>query len=159
MSNFQVEALPVEPFEGLFSLSDEALADLHIRRLTADAKPGYPCRVSLEDAEVGESVLLLKFDHLKAGGFYDGSGPIFVRKDAETQRLDQGVLPLVVTAERLFSVRAYDQSAWMVRAQVVSGAGLKEELHAAFEDPQVNFIDVHNARPGCFAFRVRRAES
>lgn len=158
MAQFQVEALPVEPFERLFSLNDEELQALNVKRVVANAKPGYPCRISLEDAEVGESVLLLKYDHLKAGGFYDASGPIFLRERTKPRVLAPGVLPPVVTGTRLFSIRVYDASAWMIEALVESGAELKHAIERAYEDPNASFVDVHNARPGCFAFRTWRCD-
>ena len=36
----------------------------------ADRKPGFPCRVSLVDAEIGESVLLVNYEHLPAASPY-----------------------------------------------------------------------------------------
>ena len=52
--NFRIHALPVEPFAADFSLTDEALRERGIRRVVADDKPAYPCRVSLQDACEGE---------------------------------------------------------------------------------------------------------
>jgi hypothetical protein len=156
VASFQVESLSVDPFENLFGVKDKELGPLGVKRIKADAKPGYPCRVSLEDAEIGENVLLLKFDHLRAGGFYDASGPIFVREGARQRSFEPDELPPVVTHSRLFSVRLYDASAWMIDAKVVTGAELGEELCTAYANSDVSFVDIHNARPGCFAFRTRR---
>ena len=50
---FQLMALPVERFNSLFTLSDEELRTIGARRMVAEKKPGYPCRVSLVDAEPG----------------------------------------------------------------------------------------------------------
>ena len=51
----------------LFStLSDDGLHPATARRVIADANPGYPCRVSLEDAEVGETLILVLFAHREA---------------------------------------------------------------------------------------------
>jgi hypothetical protein len=60
---FRLVALPVEAFAHLFDRSDAELAAHGARRCIADAKPGFPCRVSLVDAEPGEPVLLLPFTH------------------------------------------------------------------------------------------------
>ena len=64
--SFRISGLPAEPFTSLFSLDDEALARAGARRYIADAKPGFPCRVTLEDAEPGERVLLVHYVHQPA---------------------------------------------------------------------------------------------
>jgi hypothetical protein len=56
---FRILALPVEPFASFFRLSDAELMQRGARRCVADKKPGFPCRVSLVDAEPGERVILL----------------------------------------------------------------------------------------------------
>ncbi len=52
--SFQIHALSPVQFEPLFTLSDRELAKVRATRMIVDAKPGYPCRVSLADADVGE---------------------------------------------------------------------------------------------------------
>ncbi len=61
--SFQIEALAADQFAKLFSLDDGELAERGARRCVADAKPGYPCRVSLLDAGVGERLILLPYTH------------------------------------------------------------------------------------------------
>ena len=53
---FQISALNVGQFTHLFDLDDEALAKNGVERMVVDSNPGYPCRVSLQDAEIGETV-------------------------------------------------------------------------------------------------------
>src|SRR5882757_7555167 len=72
--SFQLSGLPFEPFAALFSLSAAELAELDAQRVVATEKPGYPCRVSLADAEVGEELLLLPFAHMPARSPYRASG-------------------------------------------------------------------------------------
>jgi len=62
-TNFRIVGLPLTQFEPLFSLDDHELAQKVARRLIVDAKPGFPCRVSLQDAEIGERVILARFVH------------------------------------------------------------------------------------------------
>ena len=69
---FQISALPRDDFEKLFSLDDQSLANLGAKRYIADTKPGFPCRVSLEDAEPGERVILVPFVHQPADSPYRG---------------------------------------------------------------------------------------
>ena len=51
---FTIAGLNPDEFKPLFNLSDDALAARGVVARTADAKPGFPCRVTLEDAEPGE---------------------------------------------------------------------------------------------------------
>ena len=63
MNAFRLVGLAPEPFAPLFDLTDEQLVARGIRRVVADKKPGFPCRISLVDAEVGEELLLLPYRH------------------------------------------------------------------------------------------------
>ena len=90
---FQVTALRRDDFEELFGLDDEALARRSAKRCVADRQPGYPCRVSLQDAEPGERLILVPFDHQPAQSPYRASGPIFVREAAQTARLPPATIP------------------------------------------------------------------
>ncbi len=80
--SFQLVGLPFEPFARYFDLSDRELHGLGMQRVKATEQPGYPCRVSLLDAEVGEELLLLPYMHQPENSPYRASGPIFVRKGA-----------------------------------------------------------------------------
>lgn len=62
-TSFQFIALPSDQFASLFSQSDTQWQAVGARRMFVDEKPGFPCRVSLADAEVGETVLLVPFTH------------------------------------------------------------------------------------------------
>ncbi len=62
--SFRITGLDAAPFAHLFGLSDDALAGHNAKRYVADTKPGFPCRITLEDAEPGETLLLVP--HAKA---------------------------------------------------------------------------------------------
>lgn len=155
-SSFQFIALPSEQFAPLFSRSDAELQAIGARRMIVDEKPGYPCRVSLADAEVGETVLLLSFTHHDAPSPYRASGPIFVRKGVKTANPAVGEIP-VMFRHRLLSIRAYDEAAMMAGAEVVEGSELENAIRRLFANESVSYLHIHNARPGCYNCRVRRA--
>ncbi|MBI2995080.1 MAG: DUF1203 domain-containing protein [Gammaproteobacteria bacterium] len=155
-NSFQFVALPSGRFAPLFNLDDTELQALGGRRIMVDAKPGFPCRVSLADAEVGESVLLIPFAHHDVASPYRASGPIFVRSGVETARPAVDEIP-VMFRHRLLSVRAYDEAATMIGAEVVEGLELETSIRRFFDNESVTFLHVHNARPGCFNCRVVRA--
>src|SRR5262245_16530632 len=125
---FRFVALPAERFVSLFSQSDAELQAAGAHRVLVDEKPGFPCRVSLVDAEVGETVLLLPFTHHDVSTPYRASGPIFVRRDARTAHPAIDEVP-VMFRHRLLSLRAYDRAAMLVDAQVAPGA----EIEAAIQ--------------------------
>jgi len=58
---------------------------------------------------------------------------------------------------RLLSVRAYDAMAMLVRSEVVDGKELDETIRRHFGDRNVQYLHLHNARPGCYNCRVERA--
>ncbi len=154
--NFQIHSLPAGDFAPLFELTDAELAERNAVRMVVNAKPGTPCRVSLQDAEVGETVILLNYAHFPHASPYKATHAIFVRKDARQAEPAVNEVPLVLTA-RLISVRIFDENHMMIGADVVPGETLAQTLSTAFEDTEVSYIHLHNAKPGCFAASVRRA--
>jgi len=154
--SFRISGLPIEPFSSLFALSDEELALQNGRRYVVDVKPGFPCRVSLVDAEPGETVILIPYLHQSVKGPYQSSGPIFVRENAKPAELDVNELPEVVR-RRLISVRAYSVDSLISASTVVDGSDLKRQIAEFFEDEKVAYLHLHNAKPGCFSCRVDRA--
>ena len=61
---FQVVALDPAEFTALFDLDDAALAATGGRHITATATPGFPCRISLEDANPGNALILVNYTYL-----------------------------------------------------------------------------------------------
>lgn len=153
--SFQVKALPPSLFEGLFWLSDAELKNRNIRRLTVTEKPGIPCRVSLADAEIGETVLLLNFEHQSADTPYRASHAIFVRRNAVEARPARGKVPELLRS-RLISVRQFDEEHMMIDADVVGGVALTRALYDAFSNAATAYVHLHFAKHGCFAARVER---
>ena len=154
--SFRITALDPAGFAPLFALDDGELAARGARRVIADASPGFPCRVSLADAAVGETLILVNHQHLAGDTPYAASHAIFIREGAEQARPVAGEIPDVLL-RRLLSVRAYDADSLMVDADVVEGATLRPAIERLFDRADVAFIHLHNARPGCFAAAVERA--
>jgi hypothetical protein len=148
--NFRLIGLSPQPFEHLFELSEQDLANLGALRVVADASPGYPCRVSLVDAAVGDDLLLLPYCHQPAPSPYRASGPIYVRRGAAQADMLPGEVPDCVT-RRLMSVRAYDDSHMLIDATVCEGPATAGILRSLFQSPTVTDIHLHNAKQGCFS--------
>ena len=153
---FQITPLADTPFRHLYGLDDEALAAHGVRAFVVDERPGYPCRVSLEDAPLGARVLLLNHEHMDLPSPYRARHAIFVRDGAAPVTPPVGEVPAVI-ASRLIAARAYDADGMMTDAEIAEGVEIAPIIEGMFDDPKVAFIDLHNARRGCFAARVVRA--
>jgi hypothetical protein len=154
--SFIVSGLPAEPFQPLFGLSDEALAERGVIRRTADAKPGFPCRVSLEDAEPGESVLLLNYEHQSADTPFRARHAIFVRETARATAMAKDELPPVF-ASRILSLRAFDEAGMMRSAAVAQGPEIEPAIEGLLAEPEIAYLHAHYAGMGCYAARIDRA--
>lgn len=155
MSSFRLVGLAADLFEPFFAMSAGELAARGARRVVADAAVGFPCRVSLVDANVGDELLLLPFEHLDARSPYRASGPVYVRAGARRAVLEPGAIPPYVS-RRLMSARAYDANDMMVDAAVCEGVDVHATLERLLADDAVAFIHLHNAKRGCFSCRVER---
>jgi hypothetical protein len=154
---FRISALPAETFRPWFDLDEQSLRTRGGRAYTVDASPGYPCRVSLEDAVPGERVLLVPYVHLDGDTPYRASGPVFVREGARTAAPADNEVPSLLRL-RALSVRAYDQDRLMTGAEIIDGRDLEQTIERLFQDERVAFLHVHFAKPGCYACRVDRGE-
>lgn len=153
---FQIHALDPCLFAEFFDLSDEQLADRQMCRMTVRETPGIPCRVSLMDAGIGDTVLLLNYEHQPARTAYRSCHAIFVRQGVTRAHPQIGEVPDVFLS-RLISVRMFDAGDMMIDADVVAGDQLAASLELAFANPAVSYLHLHYAKPGCFAARVQRA--
>lgn len=156
MRSFRLIGLDPQPFAPLFDLDEAALRARGVRRRIADAATGYPCRISLSDAAVGEELLLLSYEYLAADTPYRAAGPIYVRRHAQPRTLDVGEVPPYVSA-RLISLRGYSARHLMVDAQVCEGVEVAAQIQRMFDDPKIAYLHLHNARPGCYSCRAERA--
>ena len=119
-------------------------------------KPGFPCRVSLTDREIGESVLLLNHVSHDVTGPYRASHAIFVAEGAEeaAEYIDE-VPP--VFGPRVLSLRAFDRDGMMADAILTPPGEADAGIRKLFENPLIATIHAHNASRGCFAARIERS--
>jgi hypothetical protein len=154
--SFRISALPMSSFQPLFALDEVGLSARNIRRVVADERPVYPCRVSLQDATGGEELLLLPHVHHPVDTPYRAAGPIYVRRAALQAMPGCGEVPELLR-HRVLSLRAYDAGGMMQDANVVPGDGIEDLLSALFGRRRTAYVHVHFASPGCYACRVDRA--
>jgi hypothetical protein len=153
--SFRITGLSPEPFRALFSLPDEELTARRIKRYVVDSKPGFPDRIELRDAELGETVLLLNYTHQPANNPYHASHAIIVAEGAK-QRYDR--IDEVPHAMRIrtLSLRAYDANDLIVDADLVDGRTIEELIGRFFDNSKVTYIQAHYAKHGCYAGRIDR---
>ena len=153
---FQISALKAEQFSHLFGLDDAALRAMGVTPMTADAVPGFPCRVSLEDAPIGSRVLLLNHEHQDADTPFRSRHAIFVAEGADEAQPAAGEIPQQLR-RRLLSIRAFSAQGMMLDADVVEGEDAETLIARLFDNPWAAYLHVHFARRGCYAARVERA--
>ena len=154
--DFQITGLKRAQFAHLIGLSDAELAGHNARRVVADRQPGFPCRVSLVDAEPGETLLLLNYEHLPLPSPYRATHAIYVREQARDASVAVNEIPSVLRT-RLLSLRAFSEDGMLLEADVAEGAQLAPAIRRMLSTGAVAFLHLHNARPGCYAARVDRA--
>jgi len=153
--SFRITGLDPAPFRHLYGLPDTALTAQGVERHVADARPGFPDRVELRDAEPGESVLLLNFVHQPADTPYRASHAIFVLEGADRACAMVNAVPPALRV-RTISLRAFDAGHRMIAADLCDGEALAPLIERLFDDPAVAYLHAHYAKYGCYAARVDR---
>ena len=153
---YRIEGLDPACFADLVGLSDDALASKGAVRMTADASPGYPCRISLDDVAVGETLLLL--NHVSHDGDtpYRASHAIFVGEQSAFAACFHDEVPPALD-RRILSLRAFDEQGLMVDAALAEPGEADSAIRTLFDRPDVASIHAHNAIRGCFAAKIERS--
>lgn len=153
---FKISALDIDHFSHLFVLGEDTLSLQGIQRKVVDSNPGYPCRISLQDAEVGEIVLLMNYEHQPALTPFRSSHAIFVRENASQAKPERNEVPTMFR-HRLLSVRAFDASGMMIDADVVDGERLETVIEPMLKNINTDYLHLHNAKLGCYVGLVKRS--
>lgn len=151
--SFRITGLSVHPFTHLFDMSDVELATHGVQRFRG---AGLPDRVELRDTTADESALLLNHEHQPANTPYRSRHAIFVREHAGATFDAVGEVPEALRS-RLLSLRAFDAGHQMVDADVVDGTAVETLIARLLALPEVDYIQAHFARRGCYAALIRRA--
>jgi len=154
--SYVVRGLDPSQYKPLFGLSDEELAKQGVVRMTVNRKPSFPCRVSLTDREIGESVLLLNHVSHDVAGPYRASHAIFVTEGATEAAEFFDCIPPVFE-KRILSLRGFDAVGMMADAVLVQPGEGEAGIHQLLADPAITAIHAHNATRGCFSARIERA--
>jgi hypothetical protein len=150
---YRISGLEPADYAALFDLDDESLAARSIVRSRATSYPGAPCRISLDDAQPGATVLLLNHVSL-ADGPYAATHAIYVSEGAIRAEYEDEVPPAL--ARRLLSLRAFNGTHMMIDAVLAQPGETDAAIRRLFDNPGVAYIHAHNAARGCFAAAVER---
>jgi hypothetical protein len=154
--DFRIRGLAYEPFAPLFEMSEPELRQNGNVRRVAPPDSIYPCRVSLQHAAPGETVVLTNYVHLAdPESPYRSFGPIFVRRDPGPTFDRVNEIPPILQARPL-SLRAYDRHNMIVAAEVTTGDTLPEIVDRLFRRDDIVTLHVHHAAYGCYQCRVER---
>jgi hypothetical protein len=154
---YSISGLSPAGFAPLFALDDEALAAAGAMRVTASSSRGFPCRVSLEDAQQGEQLILLHHTSHDVETPFRSAYAIYVREGAVQAGPFIDTTPPVF-AGRSLALRGFDAEGMLTDARLAQPDLADEAIRSLFDDPGIAYIDIHNAAPGCFAARASRHE-
>jgi Protein of unknown function (DUF1203) len=153
--SFRIAGLDPAPFAHLHALSDDELSAHGAVRVRTEAKHSAPCRISLDDAVIGEHLLLINYAHQPADTPYKQQGPIFVRETNAQADVTNALPPAL--ARRTLSLRGFNAEHMMIEADLVEGAEAATLIESFFTNENVAYIHAHYARRGCFAATITRA--
>jgi hypothetical protein len=152
---YRITGLDAAPFEPLFELSSDELAQCNARRVTVTNKPGFPCRVTLEDADEGEEVILFHHVSHDVDTPYRSAYAIYVRTGAREAASFVDQIPPVFEGRPL-AFRGFDSEGMLRGALLAMPGEADAKIRELFERPEVATIHAHNAAYGCFAAKIER---
>ncbi len=153
---YRITGIDPAPYRQLYGLSDEELSEHAVVRMTVTTRPGFPCRVSLTDRDVGNSVLLLNHVSHDVANPYRASHAIFVTEGAEAAAEYVDEVPPVLDT-RVLSLRGFDADGMMAGAVLAQPGEADAGIRKLFEDAAIVTIHAHNATRGCFAAKIERS--
>jgi len=152
---YKITGLDPSEFTHLIGLDDEDLAAQGAVRMTADARPGFPCRITLDDAEIGETLLLVNHCSHDGDNPYRATHAIFVSESATEAAIYMDEIPPALD-RRVLSLRAFDQAGMMTDAALAQPGEADTAIRRLLATDAVDHVDAHNATRGCFAARIDR---
>ncbi|MDH0867783.1 DUF1203 domain-containing protein [Mitsuaria sp. GD03876] len=154
--DFRILGLDPAPFRPMFTMTDEMLRAIGVLRVRIDSPRSAPDRITLDDAAPGETALLMNYVYLDVETPYRGSHAIYIREADDADRFDRvNEVPKALRG-RLLSVRGFDATGMMVDADLIEGNDMESLIERLFAHPEVDYLQVHFAKRGCYAARVER---
>ena len=152
---YKITGLEPSQFAHLIGRSDDLLAAHGAVRVTAKSDRGYPCRISLDDAATGETLILLNHVSHDVATAYRSAYAIYIRENAVRAAVFEDQTPPVFEGRSL-GLRGFGADGNLKNASLALPGQADEKIRELFADPEISYIDAHNAAHGCFAARVER---
>lgn len=151
---YMVSGLPREVFTELFAMSDTELAERNAVRVQATGH-GFPCRVSLRDADAGDTLILLNHVSHDVATPYRSSYAIYVNETADD------VAPYVDSTPPVFegrpiALRGFDADGMLHAASLALPGQADAKIREVLANPEIAYIHAHNAAHGCYSARIDR---
>ena len=152
---YRIEGLAPAAFESLYGMMGGALAERNARRVVAEASRGWPCRVTLEDAREGDSLILLNHVSHDVATPYRSAYAIYVREGVREPAVYVDETPPVFEGRPL-GLRGFDADGMLRHALLALPGEADAKIRALFARSEIETIHAHNAAHGCFAARIER---
>lgn len=152
---YRITGLSPEPFAELIGTDNATLAQHGAVRVTAATKPGYPCRITLEDADPGETLILLNHVSHDVATPYRSAYAIYVREAAVATATFEDAVPPVFE-NRPMAFRAFDAEGMLRNAALALPGEADAKIRALFDESEIAYLHAHNAAHGCFSATVER---
>src|SRR3954453_17997193 len=151
---YRIKGLDPAPYKPLFGLSNTELEKRGIVRMKV-TDPTFPCRVSLTDRDIGETVLLLNHVSHDVANPYRAAHAIFVTETEQSPAEYVDEVPPVFKT-RVLSLRGFDKDGMMADALLTQAGEADAGIRKLFANPEIATIHAHNATRGCFSAKIER---
>jgi hypothetical protein len=113
--------------------------------------------VELEDAKVGDTVLLLNYEHQPAETPFRASHAIFVNEKAQATARTVDELPGALAVRDAVSLRAFRDDGMMIDAGFAPQGEVEAGIERFLANPAVAYLHAHTVGWGCYLARIDRA--
>ncbi len=155
---YQITGLSPDIVKSSEGATAEELSAMGAVPMIATSKPGFPCRISLEDADVGDELILFHHMSHDVNSPYRSAYAIFARSGLTVAAQFTDAVPPIFDGRPL-GMRAFGSDAMLKTAKLSLPGDADRSIRQLFDVDEVAYIDVHNAGHGCFVARVERFET
>jgi hypothetical protein len=152
---YRIAGLNPAQHSHLFAMSDAELAAINARRLSATDNRGFPCRVSLRDADEGDNLILFHHVSHDVATPYRSAYAIYIRENAQAAAEYIDETPPVFEG-RPIALRGFDADGNLRDAALALPGQADARIRELFECEEIAYIHAHNAAHGCFSAAIER---
>jgi hypothetical protein len=152
---YRIAGLNSSDHAPLFAMSDAELAAINARRVTATGDRGFPCRVSLRDADEGDQLILFHHVSHDVATPYRSAYAVYVREVADEAAVYVDETPPVFEG-RPIALRGFDADGNLRNAALALPGQADARIRELFDSEEIAYIHAHNAAHGCFSAAIER---